>query len=55
VPKKEASAHGSPWTKEDLRELKANSKARTPVAEIANSMKWAESALRRKAGRLALV
>jgi hypothetical protein len=39
VPKKKTSAHGSPWTKEDVRELKAHSKARTPLPEIANKMK----------------
>jgi len=54
VPKKKASVHGSPWTKEDLRELKAHSKARTPVAEIAKSMKRTESALRRKAGMIGI-
>jgi hypothetical protein len=31
VLKKKTSAHGSPWTKEDVRELKTHSKARTPL------------------------
>src|SRR5271165_1133903 len=37
-----------PWTKEDLRELKAHSKARTPVAQVAKAMKRTEAALRQK-------
>jgi hypothetical protein len=32
MPKKKILAR-NPWTKEDLRALKAHSKARTPVAE----------------------
>jgi hypothetical protein len=39
-----------PPSKEDVKELKAYSKARTPVAKIAKAMKRIESALRRKAG-----
>jgi hypothetical protein len=38
VPKKKSSAHRSPWTKNDLRELKAHSKARTPVPEMKGAM-----------------
>jgi hypothetical protein len=38
-----------PWTKEDLRELKSHSKARTPVAKIAKAMKRTEGAVRQKA------
>ena len=38
-----------PWTKEDLRELKARSKARTPVAQVAKAMKRTEAAVRQKA------
>ena len=45
---------GPPWTKEDLRELKAHSKSRTPLAEIAKKMKLTERALRRKAGILGI-
>ena len=48
--KKKTSAHRTPWTKEDVRELKAHSKARTPLPEIAKKMKRTERALRRKAG-----
>jgi hypothetical protein len=48
MPKKKTQA-GNPWTKEDLRELKAHSKARTPVAEVAKAMKRTEGAVRQKA------
>jgi hypothetical protein len=54
VPKKKTSAHKTPWTKEDVRELKAHSKVRTPLPEIAKKMKRTERALRRKAGILGL-
>jgi hypothetical protein len=50
LPKKRTSAHCTPWTKEDVRELKAHSKARTSLLEIAKRMKRTERALRRKAG-----
>ena len=43
VPKKKTSAHRTPWTKEDVRELKAHSKARTPLPEIAKEMKRTET------------
>jgi hypothetical protein len=43
------TAHRSPWTKEDMRELKAHSKARTPVSKIAKAMKRTEGAVRQKA------
>jgi hypothetical protein len=39
----------SPWTKEDLRQLKAHSKTRTPVVEVAKAMKRTEAAVRQKA------
>jgi hypothetical protein len=52
VPRKTTSAHGTPWTKQDVRELKLHSKARTSVAKIAKAMKRTEGALRRKAGIL---
>src|ERR1700722_14505502 len=48
------TAHGAPWTKEDVRELRAHSKARTPLPEIAKKMKRTERALRRKAGILGI-
>jgi hypothetical protein len=43
------TAHRSPWTKDDIRDLKAHSKARTPVSRIAKAMKRTESAVRQKA------
>ena len=48
MPKKKIRAR-NPWTKNDLRELKAHSKARTPVAEVAKAMKRTERAVRQKA------
>jgi hypothetical protein len=38
-----------PWTKEDVRDLKAHSKRKTPIAEISKEMKRTIGALRRKA------
>jgi hypothetical protein len=46
---KRMTAHRSPWTKEDVRDLKAHSKARTPVSKIAKAMKRTEGAVRQKA------
>jgi hypothetical protein len=54
VPKKQPTSHRSPWTKEDVKALKAHSKARTPVVQIAKAMKRTEGALRRKAGILGI-
>jgi hypothetical protein len=48
VPKKKTPVR-NPWTKEDLRELKAHSKTRTPVVEVAKAMKRTEAAVRQKA------
>jgi hypothetical protein len=42
------------YTKEDLKTLKAHSKARTPVERIAKLMKRSGSSLRQKAGSLGL-
>jgi serine/threonine-protein kinase RIO1 len=41
-----------PWTKEDVRMLKAHSKARTPVPKVSKVMKRTVGALRRRAGIL---
>ena len=41
-----------PWTKEDVRELKAHSRARTPVIKVSKAMKRTVGALRRRAGIL---
>jgi hypothetical protein len=43
-----------PWTKEDVRTLKAHSKARTPVTKVSKVMKRTVGALRRRAGILGL-
>ena len=48
------TAHRSPWSKEDVKELKAHSKARTPVAKFAKAMKRKEGTPRRKAGILGI-
>ena len=49
MPKKKAAAGRNPWTKDDVRELKAHSKARTPVVAVAKAMKRTEGAVRQKA------
>ena len=48
MPKKRPTVR-KPWTKEDLRQLKAHSKTRTPAAEVAKAMKRTEAAVRQKA------
>jgi hypothetical protein len=48
MPKKKTQSR-NPWTKEDIRELKAHSKARTSVAKVAKAMKRTEGAVRQKA------
>jgi hypothetical protein len=48
MPKKNTPVRNS-WTKEDLRQLKAHSKARAPVVEVAKTMKRTEGAVRQKA------
>ena len=48
MPKKKPTVR-KPWTKEDLRQLKAHSKTRTPVVEVAKAMKRTEAAVRQKA------
>jgi hypothetical protein len=42
------------YTKEDIRVLKAHSKARTPVAKIAKAMKRSVASLRNKAVSLGI-
>ncbi|MEI9916237.1 MAG: hypothetical protein WDN02_13415 [Methylovirgula sp.] len=54
VAKKAARRVIKPWTKEDVRSLKAHSKARTPVAKISKEMKRTVGALRRRAGILGI-
>jgi hypothetical protein len=48
-PKKKKPTVRKPWTKEDLRQLKAHSKTRTPVVDVAKAMKRTEAAVRQKA------
>jgi NADH:ubiquinone oxidoreductase subunit len=48
MPKKKTLARKL-WTKEELRELKAHSKAKTPAVEVAEAMKRTEGAGRQKA------
>ncbi|ABE61851.1 conserved hypothetical protein [Nitrobacter hamburgensis X14] len=42
------------FTKDDVKTLKAHSKARTPVAKIAKQMKRTEGSLRQKAIKLGI-
>ncbi len=42
------------YTKADVKELRAHSKARTPIAKIAKQMKRTEGSLRQKALRLGI-
>jgi hypothetical protein len=39
----------TPWTKEDVRALKAHSKSKTPAAQVAKALKRTEGAVRQKA------
>jgi hypothetical protein len=54
TPAKSARRVIRPWTKDDVRSLKAHSKARTPVAKISKQMKRTVGALRRRAGILGI-
>ena len=42
------------YTKADVKELRAHSKAKTPVAKIVKLTKRTESSLRQKAGKLGI-
>ena len=42
------------WTKDDIKDLKAHSKARTPVVKIAKTTKRTVGALRQKALQLGI-
>ena len=48
MPKRKTPVR-SPWTKDDVRQLKTHSKAKTPVVEVAKAMKRTEAAVRQKA------
>ena len=51
-PAKSSRRVVKPWTREDVRTLKAHSKARTPVTKVSKVMKRTVGALRRRAGML---
>jgi hypothetical protein len=53
-PKKNGKAVRREWTKADVRELKAHSKARTPVTKISKETKRTIGALRQKALHLGI-
>ena len=48
MPKNKAPVR-SLWTKDDVRQLKAHSKAKTPAADVAKALKRTEAAVRQKA------
>jgi hypothetical protein len=54
MAKRAAKAAIKPWTKEDIRDLKAHSKSKTPVVKISREMKRTVGALRRRAGILGI-
>jgi hypothetical protein len=43
-----------PFTKDDIKTLKAHSKARTPISKITKQMKRTEGSLRQKALKLGI-
>lgn len=43
-----------PFTKDDIKTLKAHSKARTPISKIIKQMKRTEGSLRQKALKLGI-
>jgi hypothetical protein len=49
MAKKTKRAKRREWTKENVRELKAHSRSKTPVAEISKLTKRTAGALRQKA------
>jgi hypothetical protein len=53
MPKKKTLSR-SPWTKDDIRQLKAHSKAKTPVVDVAKAMKRTEGAVRQKAKTISI-
>jgi hypothetical protein len=52
--KDRGSAKKQAWSKDDHRELKRHSKARTPVSTISRAMKRTVGALRQQARKLGL-
>jgi hypothetical protein len=54
MAKKTMRARRREWTKQDVREIKGHSRARTPVAKMSKLMKRTVGALRQKAFDLGL-
>lgn len=54
MAKKAKKRSPRPYTKADVKELRAHSKARTPVAKIVKLTKRTEGSLREKARRLGI-
>jgi hypothetical protein len=48
MPKKKTPVR-APWTKDDIRQLKVHSKAKTSAVDVAKAMKRTEAAVRQKA------
>jgi hypothetical protein len=53
-PKAKRSSKRRAWTKGDHRDLRAHSKAKTPVASISKKMKRSVGALRQQALKLGI-
>ncbi|MCP3471742.1 hypothetical protein NLM33_15590 [Bradyrhizobium sp. CCGUVB1N3] len=51
---KKTKSKRNEYTKDDIKLLKAHSKARTPVATLSKLMKRSEGSLRQKAGSLGI-
>ena len=51
---KKANKAARPFTKEDVKALRAHSKARTPVIKISKQMKRSVGSIRQKALRLGI-
>lgn len=54
MAKKASAPVRKPWSKEDVRDLKAHSKSKTSVEKISKSMKRTVGALRQKAQNLGI-
>jgi NADH:ubiquinone oxidoreductase subunit len=54
MAKKKKSRTRRVWSKDDIRELKAHSRAKTPVVTIARQTKRSALALRQKAWQLGI-
>ena len=54
MPKKRLASHRAAYSKDDVRQLKALIKARTPFAEIGNIMGRTAAGVRMKAGTLGM-